>query len=868
LEIEMPIRSTFAVIAALLAAAPSFAQFGLGPPKDSVRIEDVKVGLPATRFTNEREDSGASAPVVKAGTWAPVAFRLEVVRGTERRLHVEIESSDGDKNTTRVRWPLGSVVRNPQATGPDDQFLAKGSFIEPGEFEFMPAVKVGGPNSTLRLRIYAEGDGGEFLPASETALVERLPVRQPAVFTVLSLGTKLPGFQLSYAGKENPYSRALRGGRVETAAFAGVETMPDHWYAYEAADLVILATGNCSDDFLRKLFDDGESSRFKHKRDALLEWIRRGGKFVLGLSRKTDLLTANNAFKNFLPFAVPGLERMERTDVNSATGVGSLALTLAGKPRRKLDGEGKPLLDEDGKPVMEPADPLRFAKIQGLPGRPTRTLANLGSGADAPPAVLQTAVGLGRFTLVAFDPDTSPFLDLDAGKRVQFWDWLVKAAASEKSAEASKSMENTSYSPAFTETEEGVVAGLRNHIDHFEGVPVISFGWVALFIILYTILIGPLEYLFLKKVLGRLELTWITFPVIVVSVSVAAYFTAYSIKGKDLKINKVDVVDLDAAGGRVYGRTWYTVFSPRPASYNLAVEAKPNWATGPTDPADPVPETLVDWMAGAKYPEEGGISSKVYRYRLDPNGGTRQATGVPNGIENLTIGVWTTKTLTADWSGYAPKGIVESTVAKARDKDANPIVKGTFTLNLPLANVQDAVAYYAGQPYALGKDLRSGVPIPFDSSAKAANNQGSQWQQNEFVLDNRFYTNSSAESSEYSNPYPSQPVEANVTKSPINLWGLLFHEKLQGSGSKGTIQNAGLRLLDQSWRLDPTHKGEVIVLLRLAPAGGATEPMFADPDSPSPTQLWVKGIPGKEARPAVPGVIQQETFVRVYIPVK
>jgi len=30
----------------------------------------------------------------------------------------------------------------------------------------------------------------------------------------------------------------------------------------------------------------------------------------------------------------------------------------------------------------------------------------------------------------------------------------------------------------------------------------------------------------------------------------------------------------------------------------------------------------------------------------------------------------------------------------------------------------------------------------------------------------------------------------------------------------------------------------------------------------------VKGIPGKEPRPAVPGVLQQETFVRVYIPVK
>jgi len=860
----MPVRFP-TILLALISAVPAFGQFGMGVPKDFVSISDVKVGLPATRFSNERDDAGASAPIVKAGTWAPVSFRLKVIRGTERKLHVEIESSDGDKNTTRVRWPLGTVVRNKQATGPDDQFLAKGSFIEPGEFEFMPVVKVGGPNAGLRLRIYAEADDGEFVSASETVGVEQLQTRSASTFTVLSLGTKLPGFQLSYSGKENPYGRGLRGGRVETAAFASVETMPDHWYAYELADLVILATGNCSDDFLKKLFDDSESARFKHKREALLEWIRRGGKFVLSLSRKTDSLIAQNAFKNFLPFAVPGIERMERADVNSVTGIGSLALTLAGKPRKKVDGEGKPVLDDDGKPVWEPADPLRFAKLQALPGKPTRTLATLGSGLQAPAAVMQTAVGLGRFTLVAFDTDTSPFLDLDSSKRVEFWDWLMRQAASEKASEAAKPLENNSYNPGFTETEEGVIAGLRNHIDHFEGVPVISFGWVALFIILYTILIGPLEYLFLKKVLGRLELTWITFPIIVVSVSVAAYYTAYSVKGKDLKINKVDVVDVDAAGGRVYGSTWYTIFSPRPASYTLAVEPKENWATGPTDAADPMPETLVDWMGGAKQEEGSSISSRNYRYRLDPNGGTRQATGIPNGIENLTIAVWATKTLTANWSGYAPKGIVESTVARVRDKDTKMIVKGQFTLNLPLANVQDAVAYYGGKPYALGKNIRTGVPIPFDSSDKAATNEGSVWQR-EFNLDSRFYTNNSTETSEYSSH--STDADTNVTKSPINLWGLLFHEKILGSGSNRTIQNAGLRMLDESWRLSDTNKEEVIVLLRLAPAGGPSEAMFRDPDSASPTQLWVSGTPGKEPRPAVPGVIQQETYVRVYIPVK
>ena len=82
-------------------------------------------------------------------------------------------------------------------------------------------------------------------------------------------------------------------------------------------------------------------------------------------------------------------------------------------------------------------------------------------------------------------------------------------------------------------------------LDDFD-VTVIPFGYVALFIILYIIVVGPLDFFLLKYVFKRLEWTWITFPVVVLSVSVIAYFAAdYALKGRDLKINKVDIVDFD-----------------------------------------------------------------------------------------------------------------------------------------------------------------------------------------------------------------------------------------------------------------------------------------------------------------------------------
>ena len=66
-----------------------------------------------------------------------------------------------------------------------------------------------------------------------------------------------------------------------------------------------------------------------------------------------------------------------------------------------------------------------------------------------------------------------------------------------------------------------------------------------------------------------MELTWITFPTIVVTVSLVAYYAAYLLKGNDLLVNKVDVVDIDQAAGLVRGNTWISLFSPQNRDYTI-----------------------------------------------------------------------------------------------------------------------------------------------------------------------------------------------------------------------------------------------------------------------------------------------------------
>src|SRR5262249_2537850 len=111
------------------------------------------------------------------------------------------------------------------------------------------------------------------------------------------------------------------------------------------------------------------------------------------------------------------------------------------------------------------------------------------------PLALQGSFGQGRVTVFAFDLDKSPFVDWN--KRAGFWENLVNFAGYTLPPlnEKLERYGSTKYD------EFG--ASLQGSLDYFEGVPVVSFGWVALFILIYIILIGPVDYLFLKKVLRR-----------------------------------------------------------------------------------------------------------------------------------------------------------------------------------------------------------------------------------------------------------------------------------------------------------------------------------------------------------------------------
>src|SRR5262249_49768749 len=151
----------------------------------------------------------------------------------------------------------------------------------------------------------------------------------------------------------------------------------------------------------------------------------------------------------------------------------------------------------------------------------------------------------------------------------------------------------------------------------------------------------------------RLELTWITFPAVVLAISLIAYFTAYAIKGKDLKINKLDLVDLDLRtdpGEAVaYGRSWFTILSPRIQNYTVGVE--PVFARQ-AGGAKETPPAMVTWLGR---PEIGGMGASGRRQSQGLFTRTYQYEPGALGLRDVAIPVWTTKSFTAYWKAGLKK---------------------------------------------------------------------------------------------------------------------------------------------------------------------------------------------------------------------
>ena len=794
-------RSCLAAFALLLLAAPA-------PAKDKVKITGAAVGFPV---------AGRDDGVAKFGAWAPVYVYLELLGDVPDPAELLIEAPDADEIGTTLAVPINLAG------------LAPGTKVFAPDLGALGYVRPAGSSGEVTVTVRT---------AKGAALSEpfrvRVRPREALAYVVLAIGGSPAGFELPKPAAGGTETAPLRNGRIELAHVGTVAQLPDQWFGYDAADLVLLNTGTATPEFLKQLFAS-DAPADTRKREALFEWVRRGGRVVVSVGANADLVAQLKHLTPLLPFAINPVAPTRTADAVAlywAAGSGGQTSIVSGA----LGTRGGP--------------PFPLANIVSQTGKSARVLIPPpGRATDDPqPVAAQAAFGMGRVTVIGFDLDRAPFAEF--AQRTDFWDWVLRECGANR---ASGGGDGKARPPGvLTEDEDEAAVAIRQHNDTFDGVAVVSFGWIALLIVLYILLIGPVEYYFLKRVFGRLELTWVTFPIIVLTVSAAAYFSADAVKGRELKVNKADVVDVDPESNRIYGTTWFTVFSPKIDTYSVGVSAGDEWGTGSEG-------ATMNWL-GAPRGGRPGIVRRKYAIHADH-------TNLADGLEGVPIQVWSTKAFSANWSArlesgltFEPERVDSDLVHPPGDRSK---VIGTFTHRLPVPVLTDCIVFYAGQAYPLPGDvIVRGEPVRLvlDQGTGAA-----QWLQTKGQLDPLL--NRVQSYAERPGQKPGQKAaQPAAFAGALPMMGVLFHEGALKNEEGVVPRNASLRRLDQSWRLSADNRDEVIVVGRAVPTTGPAEEVLTGPTAAA--KLWLKGLPGSGDRRAIPGTARQETWVRFYLPVR
>ncbi len=228
---------------------------------------------------------------------------------------------------------------------------------------------------------------------------------------------------------------------------------------------------------------------------------------------------------------------------------------------------------------------------------------------------------------------------------------------------------------------------LRSALDAFPGVRLAPFWLVAGLIIAYLVLIGPADYLLLRRFGGRMRWTWLTFSLVALLACAGAYVLAIRLKGNEVKIHQADLVDVDAASGRVRGTTWLNMFSPRIDAYDLSVRPQ---LPGGTANADS--RSWVAWF-GLPGAALGGMNPRtaapaVWTEPYDFSAALDRMTRVP-------LQMWSTKSFTARWTG-STRTLPQ---AELSEEDQSLVGAVTNTLHFPL---EHCFLAYGGFVYQLG----------------------------------------------------------------------------------------------------------------------------------------------------------------------
>ena len=378
----------------------------------------------------------------KPGSWTPVWIQL---RGGPQGFSgmMEVVAPDEDGTETVVRQAV-------QVRAGQTQRVT--TYVRPGSTD---------PDfATLRFR---DGKTGR-LAVSDLTIGSLMGSKLPASLTsedflLLALGQPqglkqiptLPG----YNADRNGPATVGRAREVAVAQPGAAEDLlPGRWYGYDAIDAVAIDT---NDKEILAALSAGRG-------EALRRWVERGGHLVVAVGANWQAV-ADSVIGPMLPLRLAGQAQVEPYEAIEAFSGGS-------------------------KPIVAEANEGRVTKFEDIEARGGQVIASTLST----PLIVRGPYGFGRVTVIGLDVDSKPFANWP--DRALFWVKALDLKAPSGDANAALAQAGRFVQSGVSDLSSRLIQAL----EQFQGVTLVPFGWVAGFIFLYILLIGPGDYFFLKKV--------------------------------------------------------------------------------------------------------------------------------------------------------------------------------------------------------------------------------------------------------------------------------------------------------------------------------------------------------------------------------
>jgi hypothetical protein len=269
------------------------------------------------------------------------------------------------------------------------------------------------------------------------------------------------------------------------------------------------------------LNDTDTSSLTPEQKIALEAWVRQGGRLVIGGGAGARR-TAAGLPPAILPLVPGGEVELEM--------VSALADFAGGEPIRV-----------PGPFVVTTGD-----ETEG------RTLV----AQDGLPLVRERVLGAGYVDFVALDLTVSPF-DAWVGA-TSFWERLLAPGAA-----------YAEWLPPDMSARQMRSSQMTYALSQLPALELPSIRGLGVLLVIYVVLVGPINYLVLRW-RKRLQWAWVSVPLITLTFSAGAFGLGYALRGTDLILNKIAVLEL-GSDGTAGVSSYLGLFSPARQSYEIEV---------------------------------------------------------------------------------------------------------------------------------------------------------------------------------------------------------------------------------------------------------------------------------------------------------